>query len=150
MRGQDLLEERRARPRQSHDEYRRGARATHALPGAEELARANGNLQMRGALGRFRPVATFRLLERIAALVITEGCAVLPIILERLAEREAKMEAVGELGIGRRLCGAHAFDLIIRETIGLEVGEAPIGISIAWADDSRSPVRLDRFVAPSE
>src|ERR1700685_949641 len=150
MRGQDLLEERRACPRQSHNENRRGARAADALPGTEKLGRTYGNLQMRIALGGFRAVTAFRLFERIAALVVSERCGVLAIILERLAECEAKMNAVGKLCTRGRLRGAHAGDLIVREMIGLEVGEAPIRIPIAWPGSCRSPIGLNGFVTPSE
>ena len=50
-------------------------------------------------------------------------------VLERFAEREAEVVVVGLLQVGLRLVLAHALQFEVRETVGLHVGEAPIGLT---------------------
>ena len=70
MRGQDLLEEGRAGPRQTDNENRLIGRAAVIAPCREEIGRADLFLQTRVALERLDPEAGFRLLQRVAALVV--------------------------------------------------------------------------------
>src|SRR5271166_1102145 len=94
MRRENLLDERRSGTRQSDDEDRVGALATHTCAAREELARTALDLQARVALDGFRPVTAFRFLERIASLIETERFRVIAAVLEGLAERKAQVIAV--------------------------------------------------------
>src|SRR5579883_1261706 len=145
MRGQDLLDEGRARPRQTHDEDRGVARVTPAPAGGEELRSADLDLQPGGALDELRAIADGALLQRIAALVVGERLGVLTSVLESLAEREAEMETIRDRGTRCGLRGSHGRELFVREAIGLEVREAPVGIAIARPDLCCAPVGLDRL-----
>ena len=82
---------------------RRRSGAPDALPRGEELPRAHRRLQAGVALQRLGPVAAFGFLQRVAALVKSEGLRVLAPVLERLAERETQMIPVGRLNVRRRL-----------------------------------------------
>jgi hypothetical protein len=73
------------------------ASAAEARSRGEELRRAHRLLQPCIALGESRPVAALGLLQRIAPLVVSEGCGVLRAVLERLAERKAQVVAIGGL-----------------------------------------------------
>ena len=84
------------------------SRGSDALPGGEELPRAHRGLQAGVALQRLGPVTAFGFLQRVAALVESEGFRVFAPILERLSERETKMIPVDRLDLGRRLAGPHA------------------------------------------
>ena len=82
-------------------------RRSRSPPRREELARAHRGLQPGIALDRLDLKRTLRLLERVAALVVSERLGVLAPILERLAEREAEMIAVLAPNARRRLLRAH-------------------------------------------
>ena len=60
------------------------------------------------------------------------------------------MEPVVDLRIGRGLRGAHVCDLIVRKAIGLEVGQAPVGVAKAGPNCGRRPIGLDRLLPPTE
>ena len=59
------------------------------------------------------------------------------------------MVPVHELGAGGGFESAHALELRVRETVGLEVGEAPVGIAEVCSRRRRRPVRLDCLRLPS-
>ena len=105
--------------------------AAKALARGEEFGRADRLLQPRIAFHRLRPIANLGLLERVATLIVRERFAVLTQILERLGEREAEVVPIGQLSCRRGLLGAHAGELLVREPVGLEVREAPVGVAEA-------------------
>src|SRR6185437_978988 len=129
VRGEDLLEQRRARARQPDDEYRIRTRAAPALAGGEELSRAHPDLLAGVALDELRAVTALGTLQLVAELVGLEGCGELAPVLQPLAERKAQVIAVVECGAGSFLGAAHARQLLVGKTVGLEVGEAPVGIA---------------------
>ena len=131
MRGEDLLQQGRAGTRQADDEDRVGPVAAETLPRRQEIWREQRFLQPDIAVDRLGAIADLALLQRIAALVTAEGLAVVAAILQRLAEREAEMIAVDRRGLGPRLLRLHAGDLVLGETIGLEIGQAPISVAEA-------------------
>src|SRR5260370_2937921 len=49
-----------------------------------------------------------------------------------------------------RLLGAHALDLVLRKATGLEIGEAPPGITEARFGSRRHLVGFGRFLLPSD
>src|ERR1700674_4008957 len=98
MRGEDLLEQRRAGARHAEDEDRFAAGGAVAGPLEEELARADPFL-VRGVLfQQLRPVAALNALQRIAARVEAEGYVVDLAVLVGFAEREAQVVAVDRGG----------------------------------------------------
>src|SRR5215475_14790870 len=134
MRGEDLLDERRARARESHDEYGTRSLASPAATCGEEL-RGEGLFYDAGVVpDARRPVARLGLLQRVAALVVAERPLVLPAVFECLAERKAQVIVVGRLDSGARFLGAHGRDLLIREGVFLQIGEAPVGLAVARPD----------------
>ena len=71
-------------------------------------------------------------------------------VLERLAECETKMLAVDCRGVGRRFRGAQRRQFILREPVGLEVGETPPGIAEARPAGRRAMVGIDGLLTPAE
>jgi hypothetical protein len=145
-----VFEERGPRTRQSNDEDRVGTIATHTPPRLEELAGAHRCLQAGIALDHARLVATLRLLERIAALVILERGSVLRSILQCLPKRKAEVVAIDERCRACRLFGTHFCKLIVSESIRLEIGEAPIRIAKVWPHGRGCSIRCYGFLLPPE
>src|ERR1700722_102161 len=143
MRGQYLFQERRAGAWQPQYENWIGARRTHTLAVREEFARANLDLPVGVGFDDLRVVADFGPLELVTLFVIAPGFRILAPILEGLAEREAQMIAVNPRSARRGFCGAHAPDLVVCEAIGLEIGEAPIGVAEVRAGGGRRTVGMD-------
>ncbi len=146
VRGQDLLEERRARARQPDDENRVGARIPVAGAGGEELARADLDLVFGVALDELGAVAAFGALERIAEPVLLEGRGELARIFQRLAERKVQVVAIDEPGGRGRDRTAHARQLLAREAVGLEVGEAPVRVPEIRPARGSAAVGLDGWL----
>ena len=71
-------------------------------------------------------------------------------VLQRLAEREAEVIAILQRRCRRRLLGAHARDLLVAEAIGLEVGQAPIGVAEIGPGRRRRAIGLDRLRDPAD
>src|SRR5262249_37830310 len=94
MRGEDLLEQGRARPRQTDDEDRIRLGSSPVLAAGKDVRGATGNLLLGVALDDLRSVAARRSLERIADFVVAVRLLVRPFVLEGLAQRETDMEAV--------------------------------------------------------
>src|SRR5256885_10374797 len=108
----------------------------------------SARVQLQVALHGADVEAALGLLERVAALVVPERLLVFAPVLERLAEREAQVVPIHEPGGGGGLESAHALELCVGETVGLEVGEAPVGIAEVRSRRSRGPVLLDRLRLP--
>src|SRR5215470_16532026 len=93
VRGEDLLEQRGTRARQSDDEDWIAVRNSPAFSLCEELGIADARLKARIELGRFRAVTAFGALDRIATFVVRQRCWKLPTVFMRLPEREAQWRA---------------------------------------------------------
>ena len=73
MRGEDLLDQGRARARQAEDEDRIGRGSPQALRAAKNSARADLDLLARVGLDDLGPVAAVGALQRVAARIIVPG-----------------------------------------------------------------------------
>src|SRR5207302_8778372 len=145
VRGEDLLDEGRPGARQPDDEDRIRPLAAAARAGGEEFAGAEARLQAETPLHGAEIEAALGFLERVAPLVVAEGFLVFAAVLERLAERETEVVPIDELrGVGG-LDLAHARELLVREAVGLQVSEAPVGIAEVRPRRRSGPVRLDRL-----
>ena len=91
--------------------------------------------------GRYRLSARWSALPR---RVTTPRPGDLAAILQRLAECEAEMDAIYRGGAVGCVRSAHAGDLVLLEAIGLEVGEAPIGVAEIGAGRDRGAIGGDR------
>src|SRR5262249_56669416 len=60
------------------------------------------------------------------------------------------MPAIDRRSGSRGFLGSHARDIVLRETIRLEVGEAPVGVAEARSDGRGLLVRRDRILLPSD
>src|SRR6202011_5385267 len=150
MRGENLVEERRARARQPDDENRIVPRGPGARARGEELVRADLDLLPRVALDDLWPVAALGALQRVAALVVAPGLGVLAAILVGLAERETQVIAIDRRRPGRRLLGAHARDFLVQEAVCLEVRQTPVGVAEVRPGGGRGAVGLDGLPAAAE
>src|SRR5215472_14534020 len=150
MRGEDLLDQRRARARQPDDENRLVAGDAESLALAEELLRADFLLIRRIPLDRFGLVAAFGALECVAALVAAPRCGVITTILVGLAERETQVIAVDDARARGGLGGVHPLELGVAEAVGLEVRKAPPGVTEPGPGAGCCAVLLDRLGLASE
>src|SRR5258708_7280944 len=149
MRGKDLFEQRGPGTREAHDEDGiRFARADAFAPG-EQLACAGVHLHAGIALNDFRPIAYLGMFELIAALVVAVGFLIVAAILEGKTQGEAKMVAIGRRYPRPRLLMEHARELIVGEAVGLEIGEAPIGIAVIRTGRARRVIGNDGLLAPA-
>ena len=129
MARQDLLEQRRARARQPEDEDRRAVRIARAGEGREELRRIDLDEPVVHQLGLHRVVVHLGALPLVPLAVKIPGALVVAAVLEGLAEREQEVDPGlrGEaFGGGVAL---HRGDGLLVEAVGLQVGEAPVGLA---------------------
>src|SRR5437879_2974612 len=150
MGGEYLLEQRRARTRQPENKDRFAARGAVAGALAKKHARAHLLLPCGVLFHQLRAVATRGALERVTALVVAEGARVVRAVLVRLAERKAQMVAVELVGREVRLGRFELCDFRVGESVGLEIGEAPVRITELRPGRDRQLVGLDRRRAPPE
>ena len=129
MRRQNLFQQRRAGPRQADDENRIAAFRSPTGATFEKRARADFDLPVRVRFDDLRAILAFRALERVAAIVIGPGLRGVAAIFERLAQCKTEMIAVRQRCRRRKFFRAHALDFRVQEAVGLEIGEAPIGIA---------------------
>src|SRR6266446_2296247 len=137
MRGEDLLQERRARARQPQNEDRFTAWRAVAVALAEKLARTDPLLVRGVLLQELRPIASLGALQRVAAPGVAEGHVVDAAVLVRLAEREAQVVAVDQRGRWVRLGRLEPCDLLGGELVSLEVREAPVRVAEVRPDFDR-------------
>ena len=78
---------------------------------------------------RLRVVLQHTLAQCVAALIIFERAGMVARILQRLAQREAQVDPVLDIDPGAGFLRDHHGQFGIAEPIGLEIGEAPIGIA---------------------
>ena len=130
MAGEDLFEQGGARTRQAEDEDRIARRIARALPALEQVTCASRFLGREFLAHPVRVVAGLASFQRIASLVETERRLVFLAILMRLAEREAKVDAVHEGDFGPLELRVHRGDFRFGEAVGLEIGERVIGIAM--------------------
>src|SRR5205807_4238047 len=126
---ENLLDQRRASPRQSDDEDRVGRRravtggARQELAGEERLGALDVLLDAR------RVVVRLRTAQRVALAVVPEGVGVASLVFERLGEREVQVVVILGAQVRTRELPAHLSQVAGIEAIGLEVGEAPPGLT---------------------
>src|SRR5437588_9232895 len=112
--------------------------------------RAKRRLRTQAPLQNVRVIPACALLEGVAALVIAEGLLVVGAILQRLAQRKTQVVSIRERGRRGCLLQTHLRDLLVRESIGLEVRQAPIGVTEARTRRGGGPVGSDRFGLSAE
>ena len=127
--GEDLLDQRRSRSRQTDDEDRVGGAIAPAAPRGEEVGRQDA-----GGGGDMIAVAVgipahLGAAAGVGAGVMIEGGGMVGRVLQRLAEREMQVEAVVVGQPLPRQRRAHRRDVVGSEAEGLEVGEAPPGLA---------------------
>ena len=129
VRGEDLLEQRRARARKPDDEDGVAARMTPPGAAGEELRGTDLDLLLRVAFDQLGLVAAFGALELVTQPVVMERVGKIALVFVRLAECEAQVVSVYETRRRRRHRGLHPCHLLRLEAVGLEVGEAPVRIT---------------------
>ena len=70
-----------------------------------------------------------RATQAVAGGVMVERCLVLAAVLERLAERKLEVRALGVSQSVADQCGAYRVDLVLGKAEGLQVREAPVGLT---------------------
>ena len=150
VRSQDLLDESGAGARQAEDEN--GIRIRHAplLPCCEEFRRAHLRRQPGLGLCDLGQVANLGVLEGVAALIERPRFFISTLILQCFAQREAQVVSVYQAGGRRRFHGAHARDLIFSEAVGLEVGQAPPGLTRVRRGGDGFTIFLNGFRLPTD
>jgi hypothetical protein len=138
------------RARQADDEYGIVLCATDIAPRSEKLPGTSHRLPHCSPLDRFDIEASLAFLQRVAALVIAEGLRELGPILERLAQRETQMVPVGESGLRSVFVSVHARDLVVGESIRLEVRQAPIRIAEIRSDGGSSAIGVNGLGLPTQ
>ena len=147
--GENLLDQRRARSRQTDDEDRIGCRTAAARACRKEGRGEQGGLPPALIGGVVRIVAERRVVGAIALGIGGEGGLVLALVLQRLAQREVEMDAL--LVVGRPIARRpHRRNVFRRETEGLEVGEAPPHFAEHRVLPKRGAIGVDRVVQPSD
>src|SRR5215472_4366125 len=144
MRGQDLLEQRRARAWEPDDEDGLAARMAPPRAAGEELRGTDLDLLLRVAFDQLGPVAAFGAFELVTQPVVVERARKVSLVFIRLAECKAQMVAVDEPDRRSDHRGPHPCQLLRRETVGLEVGEAPVRITEVRPRGGRATVGIDR------
>ncbi len=125
MRRQNLLDQGRARARQTYDEDGGGALAAEGLAGLEEFARAQGNLTAGEVFEHFGTMALGGFFQRVAALVVFERFGEKSAVFQSLAQRETQVISVFGRRGGARLTLVHECDLGVRKTVGFEIRQSP-------------------------
>ena len=129
MARQDLLEQRRPRPRQADDEDRVGCGRPAPRARAQELRRKQSLRALHLLAVPVGLVSDAGAAQTVTLLVVLEGRSELPSVLQCLAEREVKVEAILFIQVGSLQLRAHRSDVRLREPEGLQVREAPIGLA---------------------
>src|SRR5262252_2580676 len=150
MGSEDLLDKRRSGARQPDYENRIRLRRADTGTHREELRGTHLDLLACIGLGNLRIVEPLGALECIATVVKLPRFRVLVPVLVSLAKREAQMVAINILSARCSFRGAHTRDLVLRKTIALEIGKAPVSIAEAGSDGCRRMIGLDRFHLPSD
>ena len=131
VRGQDLLDQRRARARQADDENRIRIRRAPAARAWRRTPRADLDLLPCVGLDDLGAIAAFGALQRIALLVVAERLGEVspgPPAPCRAQNTDGndRSTAAGAAPIPR---ARSRFKLVIGEPVGLEVGKTPVGIA---------------------
>ncbi len=141
----DLFDERRAGPRQPQDEDGIRVGDAPAPASVEEFPCAHPLRLPDVSLGKPGQVTNFRVLERIAALVVRPRAGVVIPVFQCLAEREAQVAAIYEGCCGCTFRRAHARDVVEGKAIRLEVRETPPGLARFRPGADGGTVLLDRL-----
>src|SRR5579883_1361007 len=140
---EDLLEQGRARPRQTHDENRITSRGPPAASRLEELPGEEPATRLDELRILLRTVRMLLAPQRVAARIVAEGAFVRGAILESLAEREMQVQAILARQARPLERARHRLDVTVLEAKGLEVREAPPGLAEGRLQLERPAVRLD-------
>ena len=84
--------------------------------------------------------------NRIGVRIAFERRRIVTRILQRLAQREAEMQALVVIQIQSLQLRAHRCDIGLVEAHGLQVGQAPPGTSEAGVDVQRASIGNDRAI----
>ena len=84
--------------------------------------------------------------QRIALGVVLEGTRVISGVLEGLAERKVELQAFLRIELGTRHLRLHRGKIRCIEAEGLEIGEAPVGLTEGRIVDDALPVGVDAVV----
>ena len=147
MGGEDLLDQRRARARQAQDEDRIGALGSPQPARPAKNARVQTSIcRLRVGLDDLGPIAAFGALQRVAALVIGPGLR----RTRRDPPAPCRARSRGDSGPPARVAGdASSARMraisVVGEAIGLEVGEAPIGVAEIGPRRRGRAVGVDRL-----
>ena len=102
---------------------------------------------MRGRL--FGIIGQFGTAHRVAPLVMVEGIGPVPLVLERLSQREMQMVAVlVALRVGQRR--QHPDKVVVAQPDRLQIGEAPPRVAERRRNGDGAAIRGNTFVAPPD
>ncbi len=143
---QDLFQQGRAGTGQADDKDRVAAVKSGALPARKQFAGAGLNLCLHARLHLFNPVAGLAQLQAVALFITGEGFAVLPAVFQGLASGKTQVDPVGERNTGGIRVTPDGVNLLVRECIGLGVGQAPVGVAVIRPAPVCLPVGPDGLV----
>ena len=140
---QDLLEQRRAGPRQADDEDWVGGLGAGTGALGEELARAHLHALLDVGGRGLRIVGMELQAQRVAACIVRERLLVQRPVLERLAERELEVQPRVAVEVRALEQRAQRRELRLAKTERLEVRQAPVRLPERRLHGDGAPVRLD-------
>ncbi len=145
MRGQDLLDQGRARSRQAENEDGIGIGYAPAPPRREKGVGAGRDLLRRIGFDGFGAITAFRFFQAVAAFVEGPGRGEVAAVLIGLAQRETEMIAVDEVGGRRRFLAVHDVHFRVGKAVHLQIGQAPIGVAEVRPRLRRAAIGRNRF-----
>ena len=142
--GENLLDERGARARQADDEDRIRRRLTAAGDGCQKRAVEHRHDAGVALLHRHRIVLHLRPVQPVAGVELRPGAVVVFGVLQRLAEREAKVDLLAVVQVAAFELASHGANLGRFEAEHLQIGQAPIRFAEAGAQRDRAPIGRQR------
>ena len=148
MRGQDLFDQGRTRTRQPQDEDRIGLRQAPSLARGEEVGGEGLDGRQGAGLRRLGTVPTGPTPHPVALLVPAPGGLVFGAVLHRLAQGEGQIDPVHLLQIRPCRRGLHPPDVVVGETMGLQIGQAEPGHAIVGPGGQGGAIIGHRLLGP--
>ena len=143
---QDLFQQGGAGAGKSDDEDRVAVIRPDSLPACKQFAGTGPNLRLHARLHLFDPVSGLAQLQAVALFITGECFAVLPAVFQRLAAGETQVDPVGGRHAGCIRVMPDIVNLLIREFIGLGVGQTPVGVAVVRPAPVGFAVGLDSLV----